>query len=201
MKKNGNNEYNEKYICWFFTIWNLKSAITYKCGRVVLFLTSVFFAISKLVLLFSYSFHVPCIILSNVYFYIVQSMFPFLFNSSQSKASVDNQRVIFFFWSSKIFFCSFANGHIHNIVSTLNNIVKIDFENNIVSTLFNVVNIIVEIIDSVGLTFFQRCKFQRWQTPRCFSVDLTLPDLTTSHHPNINVEITLKGFLGVDECY
>ena len=81
-----------------------KSAITYKCGRVVLFLTSVFFAISKLVLLFSYSFHVPCIILSNVYFYIVQSMFPFLFNSSQSKASVDNQRVIFFFFEAQKYF-------------------------------------------------------------------------------------------------
>ena len=52
--KNGNKEYNEKYICCFFTIWNLKSAVTYNCGRVVLFLTSVYFAISKLMLLFSY---------------------------------------------------------------------------------------------------------------------------------------------------
>ena len=33
---------------------------------VVLSRTSVYFAISKLMLLFSYSFHVPCIILSNV---------------------------------------------------------------------------------------------------------------------------------------
>ena len=39
-----------------------------------------FFAISKLILLFSYSFHVPCIIISNAYFYIVSSMFPFRFN-------------------------------------------------------------------------------------------------------------------------
>ena len=44
------------------------------------FPTSVFFAISKLILLFSYSFHVPCIIISNAYFYIVSSMFPFRFN-------------------------------------------------------------------------------------------------------------------------
>ena len=84
--KNGNKEYNEKYICCFLTIWNLKSAITYKCRRVVLSHTSDYFAISKLILLFSYSFHVLCIILSNVYFYVVRSMFPFLFNWSQSKA-------------------------------------------------------------------------------------------------------------------
>ena len=67
------------------------SAIGYKCGRVVLFCTSVYFVIGKLILLFSYSFYVPCIILSNVYFYIVRSIFPFLFNQSQSKASVINQ--------------------------------------------------------------------------------------------------------------
>ena len=67
------------------------SAITYKCGRVVLFRSYVDSVISKLILLFSYSFHVPYIILSNVYCYIVLSMFPFLFNRSQSKASVVNQ--------------------------------------------------------------------------------------------------------------
>ena len=44
--KNGKKEY-EKYICCFFTIRNLKSAITYKCGRVVPFLISVYFAMSK----------------------------------------------------------------------------------------------------------------------------------------------------------
>ena len=101
--KNGNNEYNEKYICCFFTIWNLKSTLTYKCGRVVLFFTSVYFAISKLILSFSYSYHVPCIILSNVYFYIVHSKFPFLFNWSQSKGSVVNQRVTIFLKLKNIF--------------------------------------------------------------------------------------------------
>ena len=75
--KNGNKEYNEEYICCFFTIRNLKSAVTYKCGRVVLSRKSVYFATSKLILLFSYSFHVPYIILFNVYFYIVRSMFAF----------------------------------------------------------------------------------------------------------------------------
>ena len=91
MRKNRNKQYNEKYICCFFTIWDLKSAITYKCGQVVLFRTWVYFAISKLILLPSCSFHAPCIILSNFYFYIVRSMSPFLFNWSQSKASVVDQ--------------------------------------------------------------------------------------------------------------
>ena len=104
--KNRDKEYNEKYICCFFTIWNLKSAITYKCGRVVLLLTSVYFAISKLILLFSYSFHVLCVTLSNVYFYIVRSMFHFLFNWSQSKASVVNQMSLFF-ETQKYFFALF----------------------------------------------------------------------------------------------
>ena len=102
--KNGKKEYNEKYICCFFTIWNLKTPITYKCGRVVLFLTSVYFAISKLILLFSYSFHVKCIILSNIYFYIVRSMFPFLLNWSQSKASVFNQMSHLCFEAQKLWF-------------------------------------------------------------------------------------------------
>ena len=80
------------------------SAIAYKCGRVVLSRTSVYFVISKLILLFSYSFHVPCIILSNVYFYIVRSMFPFLFNRSQSKASVVNQMSHLIVEAQKYFF-------------------------------------------------------------------------------------------------
>ena len=71
-------------MCCFFMIWNLKTAITYKSGRVELSHVSVYFAISKFALLFSYSFHVPCIIL-----YIV-SMFPLLFIQSQSKAIVVN---------------------------------------------------------------------------------------------------------------
>ena len=124
--------------------------------------TSVYFVIRKLILLFSHSFHVPCIILSNVYFYIVRSMFPFLFNRSQSKASVVNQMSHLFFWSSKIFFCSFQlfeNGHIQNVVSTLINVVKLDVQNNnIVSALSNVVNINVEI-DNVNVTLFNVVNF------------------------------------------
>ena len=77
-------------------------------------------------------------------------MFPFLFNWSQSKASVVNQMSnIFFLWSSKEFFC-----YIKKVVSTLINVVKLDIENkNIVSTLSYVVNTNNEI-DNVNLTLF-----------------------------------------------
>ena len=90
------------------------------------------FWVSKLILLFSYTFHVPCIILSNVCFYIVHSMFPFPFNWSQSKARVVNQMSHLFLklkntlWSFQLF----ENGHIHNVVSTLINVIKLDVENN-----------------------------------------------------------------------
>ena len=107
--KNGNKECNEKYICCFFTIWNIKSAITYKCWRVVLSCASVYFAISKLMLLFSYCFHVQSILLSNVYFYIVRSIFPFLFNWPQSKTGVVNQMSHLFFEVQKSFFFNLFN--------------------------------------------------------------------------------------------
>ena len=91
MWKNGNKkDYNEK--CIFLTIRNRKSVITHKCARLVLSLTSVYFAFSKVTLSFSYSFHVPCTILFKVYFYTVRSMFPFLFNQSQSEVGVVNQK-------------------------------------------------------------------------------------------------------------
>ena len=91
-----------------FTISNLKGAITYKYGQVVLFLTSVYFVISKSILLFSYSFHVPCVIIPKVYFYIVRSMFAFPFNWPQSKASVVNQISHLFFEAQKYFFALFS---------------------------------------------------------------------------------------------
>ena len=59
----------------------------------MLFRTSVYFAISKLTLEFSYSFQVQCTILFNVYFHAVLLMSPFLFNQSLSKASVANQLI------------------------------------------------------------------------------------------------------------
>ena len=49
----------------------------------------------------------------------------------------------------------FSNGHIHNVVSTLSNVVKIDVENdNIVSTLSNVVQLKVEKHNVVSTLFY-----------------------------------------------
>ena len=85
--------------------------------------------------------------------------FPF-FNLSQSKASVVNQ--MSHFGSLKIFFSLFnfyENGHIHNIVSTLTIVVKLDVDNNsIVSTLSDVVNLNVEI-GNVDSTLFNVVNF------------------------------------------
>ena len=74
--------------------------ITCKCGWVVLFRTSVYF---KRILIF----YVPCIIFCHVYFYIVRFTSPFLFNWSQSKASVINQMSQLFFEAQKYFFALF----------------------------------------------------------------------------------------------
>ena len=67
-----------------------------------------------------------------------------------------------FSWSSEIFFCSFQlfqNNHIHNVVSTLINVVNLDAENNnIVSTLSNAVNINIEI-DNVDSRLFDVVNF------------------------------------------
>ena len=84
--KNGNKkEYNEKYKRCLFTIWNLESS------------TSVCFAISKLMLSFSYFFHAPCTILFNVYFYTVRSIFPFLLINHNLKQVLLTKWVIFYF--------------------------------------------------------------------------------------------------------
>ena len=88
-------------------------------------------------------------------------------------------------WSSKILFCFwieayifFSNGHIHSIVSTLPNVVKIDVENvnvvsklsnfvqfnvekhNVASTLFYVVNFNVDLHNVVS-TLIWRCATSR----------------------------------------
>ena len=55
----------------------LISVLMHKCGQVVLFLTSVYFAISKLILLFLCSFQVPCIILPTFIFTLYLPRFPF----------------------------------------------------------------------------------------------------------------------------
>ena len=59
-----------------------------------------------------------------------------------------------------LLFQPFENGHIHNVVSALINVLKLDVENNsIVSTFPNVVNINVEI-GNVDLTLFNVVNFK-----------------------------------------
>ena len=86
--------------------------------------------------------------------YIPSSLF-FLIGHNQKEVLLIKESP--FFWNSKIFFCYsqlFQNGHIHNVLSTLINVMKLDIENdNIVSTLSNVININVEI-NNVDLTLF-----------------------------------------------
>ena len=53
----------------FFPILNAQSAATCESGRVPSH-KSVYFGISKLILYFSYCFHVPFTVLSTVYFHI-----------------------------------------------------------------------------------------------------------------------------------
>ena len=139
-----------------------QSSITYKCVRVVLSRTPVYFATSKLIL-FSYSFHVPCTIYYSHILFMYHALyfpmfifilyvpcFPFFLIDHNRKLVLFIKWVIFFLnLTSKIFFLSFQlfeNCHIDKSVSTLINVVKLDDENShIVSTLSNVVNINVEI--------------------------------------------------------
>ena len=158
--KNGKKEY-EKYICCFFTIRNLKSAITYKCGRVVPFLISVYFAMSKPYCYFNILFmHHALYFPTFIFTLYVPSFSFFLIDRNQKQVLLINESSVF--WSSKIFICSFQlfeNCHIHKIVSTLINVMKFDVENNsIVSTLSNIVNINVEI-NSVDLMLLKVVSF------------------------------------------
>ena len=62
-------------------------------------------------------------------------------------------------FDSKLDFYFFSNVHIHNVVSTLLNVVKIYVENdNVISTLSNVVQINVKI-DNVNSTLFNVVDF------------------------------------------
>ena len=103
----------------------------------------------------------------------------------------------------------FSNGYIHNVVSTLPNVVKIGVENNnvvstlsfvvqfkvekhnVVSTLFYVVKFNVDVHNVVS-TLIWRCTTSR----RHINVDLTLCDVATSYQPKKqHVEPTLKCLL------
>ena len=104
--------------------------------------------------------------------------------------SLKLKNIILFLNRGLIFF---SNGHIHNVVSTLPNVVKIDVENdNVVSTLSNIFQSNIQKHNVA-----QCCKFQRWRTQRCFNFDLTLCDVTASYQPKSNVEPTLKCLQGV----
>ena len=81
----------------------------YKCGRVMLSRTSVYFAISKLTLLFSYSFYVPCIILSNVYFDIVRAIFPFFILIDHNRKQVLLIKWLIFFFEAQKYLFAFLN--------------------------------------------------------------------------------------------
>ena len=64
--------------------------------------------------------------------------------------SLKLKNIVLFLTRGLIFFF-FVNGHIHNVASTLLNVVKIYIENyNVVSTLSNVVQINVEIANVVN---------------------------------------------------
>ena len=84
-----------------------------------IFFTSDDFAISKAILLFLYSFHIPSIILSNVYFYIALSMFAFLLIDRNRQQVLLISWVIFFFETQKYFFALFKFLMLFQRLSTL----------------------------------------------------------------------------------
>ena len=97
----------------------------------------------------------------------------------------------FLLFFQKMHFCSFqrfATGHIHNVVLTLINVVKLDVENNnIVSTLSKLVSIKVEI-DNVDSTLFNVESFN--VDKYNFLSTLIWRCLTSQRH--INLITTLK---------
>ena len=104
---------------------------------------------------------------------------------------------IILFLTRGLVFIFFSNGHIHNVVSTLSNVMKIYVVVDVFWTLPNVVQINLEIDNVASNDVFQRCEFQRLSTQRCFNVGLTLCDVATSYQPKHNVETTLKCLLGI----
>ena len=126
--------------------------------------------------------------LTKVYFYIVSSRFPLLFNWSQSKASVVNQKSHLFFEVQKYFLALF-NFLKMVIFATLFRrwSTKIDvLSNSIVSTLYNVVNINAEIY-TVDLTLFNFVNF-------IFDIDNVVSKLIW-HCPTLRRHITLTTML------
>ena len=93
--------------------------------------------------------------------------------------------ILFLNWALILFF---ANDHIHNIVSTLPNVVKIYVENdNVVSTLSNVVQMNVEM-DNVDSTLFNVVNFN----VDVHNVVSTLIWRCATSRRHINLKTTLK---------
>ena len=99
-------------------------------------------------------------------------------------------------WSSKILFCFwlkayflfFSNGHIHNVVLTLPNVVKIDVKNyNVVSMMSNVVQINFEL-NNVDSTLLNVANFN----VDVHSVVPTLIWSCATSRRHINLKTTLK---------
>ena len=85
-------------------------------------------------------------------------------------------------------FCSFWNGHFHNVVLTLTNVVKLDVEkDNVVSTLSTVAHINVEI-RNVDLTLFEAVN----SNIEIDNVVSTLIFSCTTSRRHINQNTTLK---------
>ena len=128
---------------FFLRYWNLTSAITCKYEREVLFLTSVYFAISKLIL-FHIFFMYHALYFPTFVFTLYVPCFPFILIDHNQKQVLLIKWFIFFEAQKKLFclFHPFENGHFHNVFSTLINVIKLDVEkNSIVSTFSNVINI------------------------------------------------------------
>ena len=160
--KNGNKEYNEKYICCFITIWNLISAKSHKCGRVVLFLTSVYFAISNAYCYFPILFMYNALYFPTFIFTLYVPFYPFfLIDHNQKRMLLI--KWVFFFWKLKnisLLFSTFwkwsnsqrfLDVEYSSIVSTSPSVVNINDEiDNVDLTLFNVVNFNVDIHNLVS---------------------------------------------------
>ena len=96
--------------------------------------------------------------------------------------------ILFLNWGLIIF----SNGHIHNIVWTLSNVVKIYVENdNVVSTVSNIVQMNVEM-DNVDLTLFNVVNF----SVDVHTVVSTLIWRCVTSRRHINLKTMLKCLLG-----
>ena len=130
--KNGNKEHDDKYVCCFFMIWNLIFAAKYKFGRLVLFFTSVNYAISQLTLIFFhviFKLHFNVSYFSTFIFTLYIPCFPFFLIDHNQKVLLI--KWVTFSWSSEIShysFQPFENYHIRNVLSTFINVMKLYVE-------------------------------------------------------------------------